>query len=210
MKIKNLTKVFFLMFCVFAFTTIAQDLNNNTYKIQSTANNKMLDASYRDLGKNGGASQLWDNVDVPHQNWKFVYANKGTNTYYITTASPKAGKHKFLDASARDYGKNGGALQLWEDNGYAKGSGAEANQLWVVTKNVDGTYRIENAHPKTKGTSLDANPSNQNGRKIQMWESINHKNQAWKLVSLNKKEEKVNSTVHIPVGNNKASNHIKN
>jgi hypothetical protein len=181
-----------------------QDLNGNTYKIQSTANNKMLDASDRDLGKNGGAIQLWDNSDTPNQNWKFDYANKGANIYYITTVSPKAGKYKYLDASARDYGKNGGALQLWEDNGYANGSGAEANQLWVVTKNGDGTYRISNAHPKTKGTSLDANPSNENknGRKVQMWQTINHKNQAWKLIALNKKTINTtsNTDVAIPVG----------
>ncbi len=167
----------------------AQSLNGKTFVIQSVANGKVIDADGNNLGKNGTKIQLWKKSTISHQNWKFVFANKGKSVYYIMYTNSKAGIYKYLDASAIDLGKNGGALQLWQDNGYARGSGAEANQLWIVTKNADGAYRIASAHPKANGASLDTNETqNKNGGIIQLWQRLNHKNQAWKLIPIGEKK----------------------
>jgi hypothetical protein len=184
-----------LVLVVLFATTVslnAQSLNGKTFTIQSanpSANGRVIDADGYTLGKNGTKIQLWDKNGVSHQNWKFIFANKGENTYYIMSESPKAGIHKYLDASAIDLGKNGGVVFLWQDNGHANGR-AEANQLWTVTKNVDGTYRIASAHPKAKGASLDADGYTQgkNGGKVQLWKWLNNKNQAWKLIPISEKK----------------------
>jgi len=187
-KINTMKKILVLVVLFATIVSInAQNLNGKTYTIQSTgpvANGRVIDADGYTLGKNGTKVQLWDKNGVSHQNWKFVFANKGKNTYYIISSSSRAGTYKFLDASAIDIGKNGGAVQLWKDNGYAKGSGAEANQLWIVTKNKNGTYRITSAHPKARGACLDADgyTQNKNGGKVQLWQRLNNKNQAWKLI----------------------------
>ena len=170
----------------------AQSLNGKTFVIQSmgpVANSRVLDADGYTLGKNGTKVQLWDKNGSVHQNWTFHSANKGTNSYYIVSAAPRAGKHKFLDANANDdLAKNGCGIQLWEDNGYSsKGNPnkAVANQIWIVTKNRNGTYRISMATPIARGASLDADgyTQNKNGGKVQLWQRLNNKNQAWKLIS---------------------------
>jgi len=168
----------------------AQSLNGKTFTIQSMgpiASGRVIDADGYTLGKNGTKIQLWKMNGMAHQNWTFISANMGSDTYYIVSASPRAGIHKYLDASAISLGKNGGALQLWENNGYARGSGATPNQIFIVTKNRNGTYRIQSKDPKAKGACLDADgyTQNKNGGKVQMWQYINNLNQAWKLISSN-------------------------
>ncbi len=186
-----MTKIKFtlvLLLSIFSFALIAQDLDGKVFFIQSNApgaDGRVIDADGYTLGKNGTKIQLWKKNTVEHQNWKFIFANKGANAYYIQNVSPRASKYNFLDASYSDLGKNGGLVQLWEDNRNAAGDG-EPNQLWIITKNVDGTYRIASAHPKANGASLDADGYTQgkNGGKVQLWQALNNKNQSWKLIPL--------------------------
>ena len=159
----------------------AQSLNGKTFVIQSAASNsngRVIDADGYTLGKNGTKIQLWDMNGATHQNWKFLFANRGANNYYIISMSPKAGKFNHLDASGISLSKNGGTVQLWKNNLGGK------NQLWKVTKNSNGSYRIATIEPAGKGASLDADgyTQNKNGGKIQLWQPLNNKNQTWKLI----------------------------
>lgn len=161
----------------------AQSLNGKIFKIQSAApgsKGKVIDADGYTLGKNGTKIQLWENNNATHQQWQFQFAGRGANNYYIISMSPRAGKINFLDASGGHLANNGGIVQLWKNNLGGK------NQLWKVTKNSNGTYRIANTAVAAKGASLDADGYTQgkNGGKIQLWEALNNKNQEWNLISL--------------------------
>ena len=176
---KNL--VFAVLFAA-TITGYAQGLSGKTFVIQSLgpgANARVIDADWNTLGKNGTKIQLWDKNGSENQNWNFVYAHKGKDVYQIVSSSPKAGIYKYLDANYDDLGKNGGKVQLYQDAN-------SQNQLWKVTKNTDDSYRIQSMHPKAKGACLDADghTQNKNGGKVQMWQYLNNKNQAWKLISL--------------------------
>lgn len=159
-------------------------LNGKTFVIQSAApgsQGRVIDSDGYTLGKNGTKVQLWQDDkahDYMHQRWKFVASDKGSDLYYILSMSKAAGKYNYLDASYADLGKNGGKIQLWEDNG------GTDNQLWKVTRNSNGTYRIASAHPNAQGRCLDADGYTQgkNGGKVQLWQSLNNKNQEWNLI----------------------------
>ena len=163
----------------------ADPLDGNIFLIESAAPNahgRLLDSDGYSLGKNGTKVQLWQNDkahNYMHQRWKFVASDKGNNLYYIISMSDAAGKFKYLDASWADLGKNGDLVQLWEYNG------GTDNQLWKVTQNPNGTYRIACAHPNAKGGSLDADgyTQNRNGGKVQLWQPLNNQNQEWNLIA---------------------------
>lgn len=162
-------------------------LGGKVFVIQSkapNANGRVIDADGYTLGKNGTKIQLWDKNGVEHQSWKFIASGKGADLYYIVSMSSKAGAVKFLEISYADLGKNGGVVQLWEDNRNAAGDG-EPNQLWKVTQNADGSYRIASAHPKSNGASLDADgyTQNKNGGKVQIWQALDNANQKWNLIA---------------------------
>ena len=138
MKKMKKTMMFVALFVV-TIAVHAQSLNGKTFKIQSAAPNskgKVIDADGYTLGKNGTKIQLWDMNGASHQNWQFQFAGRGANNYYIISMSPRAGKFNFLEASGGHLANNGGIVQLWENNLGGK------NQLWKVTKNSDGNYRI--------------------------------------------------------------------
>lgn len=200
-------KLFFISFVLAMFLSInsltAQNLNGKVFVIQSTgpvAKGRVIDADGYTLGKNGTKIQVWDKNGIAHQNWKFVASDKGENLYYIICASPRAGEYKYLDASGADLGKNGGVVQLWKSNKNAAGKGIP-NQLWKVTKNTDGTYRIASADPRANGACLDADgyTQNKNGGKVQMWQRLDNKNQAWNLLSNNKNKTSLNAGESLSV-----------
>lgn len=186
MKKMKKTMMFVALFVV-TIAVHAQSLNGKTFKIQSAAPNskgKVIDADGYTLGKNGTKIQLWDMNGASHQNWQFQFAGRGANNYYIISMSPRAGKFNFLEASGGHLANNGGIVQLWENNLGGK------NQLWKVTKNSDGNYRIVTTEPNGKGASLDADGYTQgkNGGKVQLWQPLNNANQAWKLIPLESKK----------------------
>ncbi len=178
-------KKILILVALFATTVLlnAQSLNGKAFKIQSMAPNskgKVIDADGTTLGKNGTKIQLWQSNNAQHQKWKFQFAGRGANNYYIISMSPRAGKHNFLDASGASLGKNGGIVQLWKNNYGGK------NQLWKVTRNSNGSYRIASEQAMAKGASLDADGYTQgkNGGKVQLWQPLNNVNQAWKLIPI--------------------------
>ena len=142
----------FVVVCTTAIALNAQSLNGKNFFIQSmglNADGRVIDADGYTLGKNGTKIQLWDKNGSAHQNWIFVYANKGKDVYQIVNGSPKAKAAKYLDADYGDLGKNGGKIQLYQNAN-------SENQLWRVTKNADCSYRIQSVHPLAKGACLDA------------------------------------------------------
>lgn len=176
-----------------------QDLNGKTFKIQSAAPNskgKVIDADGYTLGKNGTKIQLWESNNATHQQWQFQFAGRGANNYYIISMSPRAGKFNFLEASGEHLANNGGIVQLWKNNLGGK------NQLWNVTKNSNGTYRIANTAVAAKGASLDADGYTQgkNGGKVQLWQPLNNPNQNWKLIEI---ASKITSKITAPIMDDK-------
>ncbi|MDV3348078.1 RICIN domain-containing protein [Leptothoe sp. LEGE 181152] len=102
---------------------------DNYYSIVSLWHNLetgYLDADGYGLGTPGTKVQLWTSNGLPHQQWQINPI--GDDTYRIICASPRAKQVKFLDAHGHQVGINGGAIQLWPDNG------AVRNQLWKLEK----------------------------------------------------------------------------
>ncbi|MFK8059495.1 MAG: RICIN domain-containing protein [Polaribacter sp.] len=191
-----------LILFAITFSLKSQNLNGKTFKIQSTfisAKGKMIDASGGELGRNGTNIQLWDNFATSeHQNWQFVYANKGRDLYYIICASPRAGKHKYLDADFSTLGKENARIQLWENNN------GSPNQLWKVSKSqyYKDSYTIVSMHPKAKGAKLEVNRQAGfgNGGKIVLSMKFGASKQAWKLIPLGSNANTLNAGQKLSAG----------
>ena len=171
-----------------ALNLIAQTpLDGQTFIIQSAApgsQNRVLDADGHTLGRTGTTVHLWSN-DLAHNNvnqkWQFVSAGQGANVYRILSFSPRAGRFRYLDADWYTLRRDGGKLQLWDDN---NGQGI-TNQMWRVERKPNGTYRIVAAIAAAGGRVLDADGGTQgrDGAKVQLWSSFaNNTNQEWRLL----------------------------
>lgn len=172
--------------CLTYFNTVAQDLDNKVFIIQSNgkkAKGKVIQVNYEDLGKNGAKIQLWDNMETPNQMWKFEAIGEGLDRYYIINQSQKAGKYKYLEAAWTTLGLDGGKVQLWEYNGDSNVRYG-ANQVWQVTRRRDSAFYIISAHPKSKGKVLEADSFTQrsNGGKIHLFFNAEKPNQMWNLI----------------------------
>lgn len=164
----------------------AQELDQKVFWIQNNAakaNDKVLEADFKNLGKNGAKIYLKQKQDVLHQIWKFEATEQGKDTYYIINQSPKAGKYHYLEVAWNSLGQDGGKTQLWEFNG---GSNVRygPNQVWKISKNHDGTYTIMSAHPKSNGKVLEVDSFTQQNEnaEIQMYFNSNNPNQVWNLI----------------------------
>jgi len=171
------------------FSLVAQNLEGKVFMIQSNgvkAQGRVIEAKYEDLGKNGAKVQLWEKKGSPNQIWKFEDAGHRMNWYFIVNQSPKAGKCSYLEASWMTLGQDGGTVQLWEFNGVSK-MRYGTNQIWQVTMDNDGAYRIISVHPKSNRKALEADSFTQqnNGSKIHLYFNENHKNQEWNLIEIN-------------------------
>lgn len=177
-----------LLFILIQNSSIAQALNGKVFIIQNKSSqleSKVIQADYDNLGKNGAKVQLWERQDTPHQIWKFESVIKETNLYYIINQSPKAGKSKYLEAAWITLGVDGGKVQLWAYNGGFNATYG-ANQVWRVTQNKDGSYRIVSVHPRSSGKVLEVDTftQHQNGGKVQLYFDVNTQNQFWSLIEI--------------------------
>jgi hypothetical protein len=180
--ILTLTLVMFLTESAMAQHPLA----GKTYLIQSNAQGaqkRLLDIDGYTMGKNGSKVHLWESCcGNQNQKWAFVPVAGQANVYKIksmTSNSNRAGKVVYLDVHYPELGKNGGKVQMWEDN---RGT---ANQHFKITKNANGSYRIVCTHPSAKGASLDADSISQgnNGGKVHMIQSFNnYGQQEWNLI----------------------------
>ena len=167
--------------------TAQTPLDGQTFIIQSAApgsQNRVLDADGHTLGRTGTTVHLWAN-DLAHNNvnqkWQFVSAGRGPNVYRILSLSPWAGRFRYLDADGSTLQRDGGNLQLWDDN---NGQGI-TNQMWRVERKPNGNYRIVSAISAAGGRVLDADGRTQgrDGAKVQLWSSLaNNPNQEWRLL----------------------------
>ena len=108
------------------------------------------------------------------QNSEWLFTTTGTpNEYYITVVDARAGANKYLDAASGSARKNGGVVFTYP-------STTGGTQKWVVTKNADSTFKIQNIYG---GKCLDADGYTlHNARtKIQVWDCGTQDNQKWKL-----------------------------
>ena len=183
-------KLLFSFVLVIFMTNLAvaqHSLAGKTYLVESNAEGaqkRLLDIDGYTMGKNGSKVHLWENCcGNQNQKWAFIPVPGQANVYKIksmTTNTRKVGKYEFLDAHFADLSKEGGFVQMWENNG------GTANQHWKITKNPNGSYRIASAHPKANGASLDADAVTQgkNGGKVHMIKAIdNYGQQEWNLVT---------------------------
>lgn len=169
---------------------VEENLEGKIFRIKTahSGGKKMcLDIASGEIGKNGSTIQMWDCHDTyeneyddwfGNQFWKFERTSD--NNYRIRSLIKTDGTF-YMDAAYTNQGQNGRKAHLWEPT-------SRMNQIWKVSKNDDGTYRIQTADPKGNDMSLDLalDPANvgRNGGKIHLWSSHSGTNQKWELVPI--------------------------
>ena len=168
----------------------ASFVDGQTYRIKTAqpgVNNMCLDILSTDIGKNGSTVQMWDCHDTHVKEYDNLYGNqywqfeRVGNEYKIRSLVKNVGVF-YLDAEMAYHGQDGRKVHLWEPT-------SGANQLWKVSKNDDGTFRIQTADPHGNNMSLDLALSEgnlgKNGGLVHLWTTSTGANQKWEIVPVN-------------------------
>ena len=113
---------------------------------------------------NGAKLQLWDKINKPQQQFKFIYAGSP-----MTFKIQNRNSNTLIDASSTRIDQNGCPIQLWEDNG-------QDNQKWKLEMLPEWyapnqiKVKIQAAYSsKTWDLAGGAEKANMNGSKLQIW-----------------------------------------